>query len=123
MREGIFEKLKELEFRGRPLIVDENDTIWEDSTQDKLLDCLIEIACDYIEWGRHRRDGKVMSRLERRFMFTVDFYTCENPEEWLEAHREPNDHNLIMFVLERHEEMESPSHRQKISHIIDAIFS
>lgn len=121
MRQKIFDRLRELEFRGQPIVVDENQTVWEDSIQDKLVECLIEVACDYIEWGRHRRDGKVMSRLERQYMFTADFYACDDPRAWLEAHREPHDHNLIMYVLEHHEVMESKPHRKQIIHIINAI--
>lgn len=123
MNKDVRARLRELEFRGRPIVVDENPTVWTVSVHDKLIECLIEIACDYIEWGRHGRDGRVMSRLEKNYMFTMDFYTCENPREWLEAHREPHDHNLIMYVLEHYEDMESKAHTMKITHILGIIFS
>jgi len=120
-REEISTKLKELDFRGRSIIVDEDPTHWRQSIHDKLIECLIEIACDYIEWGRHRRDGKVMSKLEKRYMFTVDFYTCENPREWLEEHREPNDHKLILYVLEHYEDMESSVHVDTMTYVLGAL--
>lgn len=121
MRSGILTKLKEYEIRGRSLIVDENPTVWKLSIDDKLVECLIEVVCDYIEWGRHRRDGKVMSRLERQYMFTPDFYSSENPREWLEAHRKSDDHDLIMYVLEHYGDMESKVHRDKIAYILCAL--
>jgi hypothetical protein len=120
-REAISTRLKELDIRGRSIIVDENPTEWQKSTHDKLIECLIEIACDYIEWGRHRRDGKVMSKLEKRYMFTEDFYTCDNPRAWLEAHRTSDDHELILYVLEHYEHMESSMHVDKMTYVLGAL--
>lgn len=121
IRPEIITRLKELEFRGRSLVVDENPTVWQESTHDKLVECLIEVACDYIEWGRHRRDGKVMSRLERRYMFTPDFYACEDPRAWLEAHRTSDEHELILYVLEHYKFMESHVHADKMTFILCAL--
>ena len=121
VRRKILTRLKELELRGRPLVVDENQTVWQQSIHDKLVECLIETACDYIEWGRHRRDGKVMSRLERAYMFTPDFYASEDPRAWLEAHRTSDEHELILYVLEHYEFMESGVHSDKITYILGAL--
>jgi len=85
------------------------------------VECLIETACDYIEWGRHRRDGKVMSKLERTYMFTPDFYTCDDPRAWFEEHRTSDDHGLIMFVLENYGSMEARVYKDKITYIIGAL--
>lgn len=122
VRKQLLTLIQQRELSGREYVVDKDSTVWMESVQHKLLECLIEVACDYIEWGRHRRDGKVMSRLERRYMFTPDFYSCEDPREWLEAHRESNDHNLIMFVLENYKDMESKKHEDKIIYILGALF-
>ena len=122
VRKEVLTRLRDLEFRGRPFVVDENPTVWSESTREKLMECLIETTCDYIEWGRHGRDDKVMSRLERRYMFTPDFYTCDNPRQWLEEHRDSNDHDLILFVLENYRDMESMRYRDKITYILGALF-
>lgn len=104
---------------GTGVVID-NVEIRDEDSLDILYECLINVVIAYIKHGRQRKEG-AMSRLEFEYMFTPQFYLSEDPQKYLEEHRETNDHRLIMHCLDNYERMEYARYRLQIVSIFMTI--
>lgn len=92
---------------------------WMHMAREEFLDGIIYVIADYIRKGRESTE--LMSKLEFRFMYTEDFVRSKNPRKWIEDHRQPDDNELILYMLKRYHRIESPRHKYMIKTLLNML--
>lgn len=94
---------------------------WMEMAREEFLDAVIYVIADYIR--KHRDPDGNMSELEMKYMWTFDFEEAEDPEKWLEEHREDDDNGLIQYILKKWNEMEPCRHKVLICTLLNILDS
>ena len=72
---------------------------WLEMASEEFLDGIIYVACDYIRQGRkNKHEPGLMSKLEFRYKYSMDFEESEDPQKWLEEHREKDDNLSLIHI-------------------------
>ena len=89
---------------------------------EEFLDGIIYVACDYIRQGRkNKHEPGLMSKLEFRYKYSTDFEESEDPQKWLEEHREKDDNNLIMYVIRNRKSIETYKHKYLLERLTNIL--
>lgn len=95
---------------------------WLEMASEEFLDGIIYVACDYIRQGRkNKHEPGLMSKLEFRYNYSTDFEESEDPQKWLEEHREKDDNNLIMYVIRNRKTIESYKHKYLLERLTNIL--
>lgn len=94
---------------------------WLEMAREEFLDGIVYVIADYIDIGRKITPEK-MCALEIQYYFARDFLKCADPHKWLEEHREPDENGLIMFILDRVDDMYEGFHKKTVQLLINTIY-
>lgn len=92
---------------------------WFDMAVEEFLDALIYVVADYIRSGRRSR--RMLTDLELDYKVDDNFAVLQDSVKYLLERHEPDDNNLIMYVIRNHTRIESPKHKMLVSNLINML--
>jgi len=100
-------------------IVDYNKR-WNNHVLSSIVDSIFYTLADYIRYEReNNKEG--MGKMEIQYYCTDEFINTENPMEYLETHRDPDDVNLMMYIYDNMIYMQSGSHRRILLYLTNIL--
>lgn len=96
------------------------DRCYSAHIRESLLDTIFHTIADYVHHERNT-DELGVGKLERLHSFPREFLECDDPHEWLEAHRERDDTSLIMYVYDNVPLMNRGKHRRILLYLLNIL--
>ena len=63
-----------------------------------------------------------LEELELDYKVNDKFAECEDPVKYLLEMQEPDDNELIMYIVKNHDRIESPKHRMMVWNLLNILF-